>query len=87
MWSPSGEREEPVPQGRVPFYLNQGSPSGGGVPPLPPAPGGGGWRPPGRRPRGGWGLQRQPLSLGLPVLGAERASAVDIDPKAVDVAL
>ena len=64
---PQWEREEPVPQGRVPFYLNPGlTRQGDRVLDL--------------------GCGSGILSIAALVLGAERASAVDIDPKAVDVA-
>ena len=84
---PQWEREEPVPQGRVPFYLNPGLTFGTGshastqlclegVE---------------AHTREGdrvldLGCGSGILSIAALVLGAERASAVDIDPKAVDVA-
>ena len=84
---PQWEREEPVPQGRVPFYLNPGLTFGTGshastqlclegVE---------------AHTRQGdrvldLGCGSGILSIAALVLGAERASAVDIDPKAVDVA-
>ena len=83
---PQWEREEPVPQGRVPFYLNPGLTFGTGshastqlclegVE---------------AHTREGdrvldLGCGSGILSIAALVLGAERASAVDIDPKAVDV--
>ena len=66
---PQWEREEPVPQGRVPFYLEgveAHTREGDRVLDL--------------------GCGSGILSIAALVLGAERASAVDIDPKAVDVA-
>ena len=84
---PQWEREEPVPQGRVPFYLNPGLTFGTGshastqlclegVE---------------AHTRQGdrvldLGCGSGILSIAALVLGAERASAVDIDPKAVAIA-
>ena len=84
---PQWEREEPVPQGRVPFYLNPGLTFGTGshastqlclmgleeyvVPGQPVL---------------DLGCGSGILSIAAMVLGASTAVAVDIDPKAVDVA-
>ena len=84
---PQWEREEPVPAGRVPLYLNPGLTFGTGshastqlclegveehtVPGLPVL---------------DLGCGSGILSIAALVLGASQAAAVDIDPKAVDVA-
>ena len=84
---PQWEREEPVPAGRVPLYLNPGLTFGTGshastqlclegveehtAPGLPVL---------------DLGCGSGILSIAALVLGASQASAVDIDPKAVDVA-
>ena len=84
---PQWEREEPVPAGRVPLYLNPGLTFGTGshastqlclegveehtAPGLPVL---------------DLGCGSGILSIAALVLGASQAAAVDIDPKAVDVA-
>ena len=78
---PQWEREEPVPQGRVPFYLNPGLTFGTGSHASTAVPGG-----VEAHTRQGdrvldLGCGSGILSIAALVLGAERASAVDIDPR------